>query len=79
MYKKKLGKKKEKKQVVVGKRWQAGSAGKVGRNVKMVDKRTRADTRGEKNREKRSKAGVSKDRKGRRQKKSGQYSRRGRK
>ena len=77
MYKKKLGRKeKNKKTLVVGRKFQAGSGGKKGRNVKMVDSRTRSDTRGEKSKAKRAKAGISKDRKGRKQRKGKQYGRR---
>ena len=77
MYKKKLGRKeKNKKTLVVGRKFQAGSGGKKGRNVKMVDSRTRSDTRGEKSKVKRTKAGISKDRKGRKQRKGKQYGRR---
>ena len=45
----------------------------------MVDKRTRSDTRGAKGAAKRKKAGVATDRKGRKQRKGKQFSRKGRK
>ena len=43
------------KQLVIGKRYEAGSAGKVGHGIKLVDKRLIADTRGEKRAAKRAK------------------------
>ena len=65
--------KREKKKLVVGRRFMA-SGGKSSRNVKMVDARTRSDTRGEKNAAKKQK-----DRgkaKGSRQSKGKKFSRR---
>jgi len=89
LYKKKITQKKESKKLIVGRRFQAGSGGKVGRNVKMVDSRLRSDSRGEKRAEKRKKAGGSaggkgggkggKERKGRKQHKAKAYSRTNRK
>jgi len=76
LYKKKVGDKPQKKKLVVGRRFQAGSSGKVGKNIKMVDKRTRSDTRGEKRKASRDKANVKQDRKGRKQHKAKQFKRR---
>ena len=73
--------KREKKTLVVGRRFQAGSGGKKSHNVKYVDSRTRTDTRGEKRAEskkKKGKGGASpgqEQRKGRHQHKKGHYKR----
>ena len=66
----------QKKKLVVGKRFQAGSSGKMGKNIKMVDKRTRSDSRGDKRKANREKNNIVKDRKGRGQHKAKQYKRR---
>ena len=74
---------KEKKQLVVGRKFQAGSSGKTPHNVKLVDRRFKSDARGEKNAKKHSKGSKGKHggpggggRKGSRQKKGKQYGRR---
>ena len=83
LYKKKIDKKERKqKKLVIGKRHETGSSGKTPHGVKMVDRRTKNDTRHQKMAEKRSKkkGGGGKHahgkRKGGRQKKSGNYGRR---
>merc|ERR1712087_97969 len=75
LYQKKLTVKKESKKLVVGRKFQAGSGGKKGKNIKMVDARTRSDSRGDKRKASREKAGVKNDRKGRKQHKSKAYNR----
>jgi len=85
MYKKKLGGKsqKEKKQLVVGRKFQAGSGGKTPHNIKLVDARSRSDQRGlrraEKNKKKPSSSthggAGGNGRKGGRQKKGKAYGR----
>ena len=49
IYKKKVdGKERKRKQLVVGKKFEAGSAGKKGHGIKLVDKRLLSDSRAEK-------------------------------
>ena len=90
MYNKKLGKKKQEKTLVVGRRFEAASTGKQGHGIKYVDARSRSDSRGERKAEKEKKksgggkgskkkgvaagSGVQKA-KGNRQKKGGNYRR----
>ena len=79
MYKKRMpDQKRPPKKLVVGRAFSARS-GKTGRNVKMVDARTRSDTRGDKQKKSREKAGVNKNRKGPKQHKAKSYNRKGRK
>ena len=89
LYAKKLVKKdQQKKKLIVGRRGKTGG-GKTGRGVKMVDSRTRADTRGEKNAAQKKKSGKGgggkggggkvEGRKGAHQSKGKQYNRKGRK
>jgi len=75
LYKKKLTVKKESKKLVVGRAFQAGSGGKKGKNIKMVDRRTRSDTQGDKRKASREKAGVKGGRKGPKQHKAKTYNR----
>jgi len=85
MYKKKLQPKEKGKTLVVGKRFQAGSAGKTGHGIKLVDKRSRSDAKGKKRAEAKNKAKGKtgthggpggNGRKGSRQHKGKQYNRR---
>ena len=82
LYKKKIDKNERKrKTLVVGRKFEAGSGGKRGHNIKLVDSRTRSDTRGQKNAEKKSKhkgggKHSGKQRKGSKQKKNANYGRR---
>lgn len=80
LYNKKMPdqKNRQQKKLVVGRAFSA-SGGGTGRNVKMVDARTRSDTRGDQRRKKREKAGVNKNRKGPKQHKAKSYNRKGRK
>ena len=79
MYKKRMpDQKRPPKKLVVGRAFSARS-GKTGRNVKMVDARTRSDTRGDKQKKSREKAGVKNNRKGPKQHKAKSYNRKGRK
>jgi len=48
LYKKKLEPKKKKKTLVIGRKFEAGSSGKKGHGIKMVDKRLKKDARAEK-------------------------------
>ena len=89
LYKKKVvgGKaEKEKKTLVVGRKFQGGSAGKLPHNVKLVDRRAKSDARGLKAAARRHKGGKGKHggaggagRKGSRQKKNKAYARSARK
>mmetsp|Transcript_20527 Transcript_20527/g.62605 ORF Transcript_20527/g.62605 Transcript_20527/m.62605 type:complete len:970 (-) Transcript_20527:306-3215(-) len=75
LYKSKLSEKRPPKKLVVGKKFSSSGGGKSGRSVKYVDKRTRSDTRGEKNAASRAKKGINKTRKGSKQRKAKQYKR----
>lgn len=84
LYKKRLAPKKESKTLIVGRKASAGPSGKKGHGIKMVDARLRKDARAEKRasskKKSNSKAGSSgsskEPRKGTRQRKAKQYSRR---
>ena len=83
MYKKKIAPKKESKTLIVGRKYQGGSSGKMGHNVKLVDKRLRSDARAQKRADKNAKGKKGKHggaggggRKGSKQKKNKQYARR---
>ena len=76
LYKAKLTEKRPPKKLVVGKKFSAGGGGgKSGRGIKNVDSRSRSDSRGEKNAEKRAKRSGGDKTKGNRQKKSRNFKR----
>jgi len=64
LYKKKLGKEKKEKKLVVGRKFSASGSGKSGHGIKHVDARSRSDKRGKERAEKMKKKGTGKNYKG---------------